>query len=129
MNQPAKLSRTPAKLATATPERGEHTDEVLLELGFGEGEIAELRATGWSEKGRRLAELIKRRERRGRPDRLLQPGALNAMTYDMWRRCPKVLAALDADPAVRVVVLAGDGDKAFISGADISQFEKLRGER
>jgi hypothetical protein len=34
---------------------------------------------------------------------------------------------LDADPAVRLIVCAGDGDKAFISGADISQFEKLRG--
>jgi enoyl-CoA hydratase/carnithine racemase len=28
---------------------------------------------------------------------------------------------------VRLIVCAGDGDKAFISGADISQFEKLRG--
>jgi len=40
---------------------------------------------------------------------------------------PKVFAELDANPAVRVIVCAGDGDKAFISGADISQFEKLRG--
>jgi len=40
---------------------------------------------------------------------------------------PATLAALEADPAVRVVVIAGEGDKAFISGADISQFEKLRG--
>jgi enoyl-CoA hydratase/carnithine racemase len=45
----------------------------------------------------------------------------------MWSAVPATLAALDADPAVRVVVIAGDGDKAFISGADISQFEKLRG--
>jgi len=52
---------------------------------------------------------------------------LNAMSYDMWRAVPKVLAELDADPAVRVIVCAGDGDRAFISGADISQFEKLRG--
>ena len=52
---------------------------------------------------------------------------LNAMTYDMWRAVPETLAALDADPAVHAIVVAGDGDKAFISGADISQFEKLRG--
>lgn len=52
---------------------------------------------------------------------------MNAMTYDMWQAVPKVFAELDANPAVRVIVCAGDGDKAFISGADISQFEKLRG--
>jgi enoyl-CoA hydratase len=52
---------------------------------------------------------------------------MNAMSYDMWRAVPKVFADLDGNPAVRVIVCAGDGDKAFISGADISQFEKLRG--
>ena len=52
---------------------------------------------------------------------------MNAMSYDMWRAVPKVFAELDKNPAVRVIVCTGDGDKAFISGADISQFEKLRG--
>lgn len=55
------------------------------------------------------------------------PAKMNAVTFDMWSAVPATLAALDADPAVRVIVIAGDGDKAFISGADISQFEKLRG--
>jgi enoyl-CoA hydratase/carnithine racemase len=52
---------------------------------------------------------------------------MNAMTFDMWEAVPKVFAELDANPAVRLIVCAGDGEKAFISGADISQFEKLRG--
>jgi len=52
---------------------------------------------------------------------------MNAMSYDMWRAVPPAFAELDANPAVRVIVCAGDGEKAFISGADISQFEKLRG--
>jgi enoyl-CoA hydratase/carnithine racemase len=55
------------------------------------------------------------------------PPRMNAMTFDMWTAVPKTIAALDADPAVRVIVCKGDGEKAFISGADISQFEKLRG--
>ena len=55
------------------------------------------------------------------------PEKMNAMTFDMWTGVPKALAELDADPSVRVIVVAGDGEKAFISGADISQFEKLRG--
>jgi len=55
------------------------------------------------------------------------PPKMNAMSYDMWRAVPEVFAELDRNPAVRVIVCAGDGEKAFISGADISQFEKLRG--
>jgi enoyl-CoA hydratase/carnithine racemase len=55
------------------------------------------------------------------------PEKMNAMTYDMWRAVPETLASLDADRAVHAIVVAGEGDKAFISGADISQFEKLRG--
>jgi formyl-CoA transferase len=43
LNQAVRLSRTPAALATATPERGEHTDEVLREIGVSEAEIALLR--------------------------------------------------------------------------------------
>ena len=39
---------------------------------------------------------------------------------------PPALAALEADPDIRVIVLRGAGDKAFVSGADISQFEAER---
>ena len=45
-NQPIKLSRTPAKLATATPERGEHTQEVLQEIGFTKNEVDEFKSKG-----------------------------------------------------------------------------------
>src|SRR5512134_1998859 len=43
VNQAVKLSRTPASLATATPERGEHTEEILHELGYGAAAIVRLR--------------------------------------------------------------------------------------
>jgi crotonobetainyl-CoA:carnitine CoA-transferase CaiB-like acyl-CoA transferase len=46
LNQPVKLSRTPAEIKTATPELGTHTDEILKEIGLGEKEIKELRAKG-----------------------------------------------------------------------------------
>jgi enoyl-CoA hydratase/carnithine racemase len=44
----------------------------------------------------------------------------------MWRSLPEEIAGFVDDPDIRVVVLRGEGDKAFISGADISQFEKAR---
>ena len=54
------------------------------------------------------------------------PGKLNAMAPDMWAAIPTILDHYEKDPAVRVVVLKGAGEKAFISGADISKFEKER---
>lgn len=55
-----------------------------------------------------------------------QQARRNAITADMWDRIPDVAAELDADPAVRVVVMRGAGDVAFVSGADISEFERNR---
>jgi crotonobetainyl-CoA:carnitine CoA-transferase CaiB-like acyl-CoA transferase len=44
--QVARLSRTPATIATATPEIGEHTQEILEELKYGKDEIENLRKRG-----------------------------------------------------------------------------------
>jgi formyl-CoA transferase len=46
VGQPVTLSRTPSRLKTATPERGEHTGEVLRELGYDDAAIAAFRAKG-----------------------------------------------------------------------------------
>jgi enoyl-CoA hydratase len=54
------------------------------------------------------------------------PARHNAVSYDMWVAVPKILDAYAADPEVRCVVLAGAGDKAFVSGADISEFGEKR---
>ena len=56
------------------------------------------------------------------------PERRNAISTDMWQAIPKVMEAFEADPEVRVVVFAGAGDKAFVSGADISQFESRRSD-
>jgi crotonobetainyl-CoA:carnitine CoA-transferase CaiB-like acyl-CoA transferase len=43
VNQPIEMTRTPSEIRTATPEVGEHTDDVMHELGYSDGEIADLR--------------------------------------------------------------------------------------
>lgn len=67
-------------------------------------------------------------ERSGAIGRVIfsNPDKRNAMSLDMWKSLPKALQDLDGDDAVRVVVLEGAGDKAFVAGADISQFEDVR---
>src|SRR4051812_47606936 len=54
------------------------------------------------------------------------PEKRNAMSLNMWEGLGSALIELRDDPDVRVVILTGAGDKAFVSGADISQFEKNR---
>jgi enoyl-CoA hydratase/carnithine racemase len=54
------------------------------------------------------------------------PGKLNAISGEMAEALAEVLTAMKTDPAVRVVILTGAGEKAFISGGDISQFDKTR---
>jgi enoyl-CoA hydratase/carnithine racemase len=54
------------------------------------------------------------------------PARHNAVSVGMWEAIPKVLDDFAADPQIRVVALMGAGEKAFVSGADISQFESQR---
>jgi enoyl-CoA hydratase len=54
------------------------------------------------------------------------PEKRNAMSLDMWEGLGSALVELRDDPEVRVVIMVGAGDKAFVSGADVSQFEKTR---
>src|SRR6201987_4058517 len=54
------------------------------------------------------------------------PDKRNAMSLEMWEGLGQALTDLRDDAAVRVVILVGAGSKAFVSGADISQFEQVR---
>lgn len=57
---------------------------------------------------------------------IANPSKLNALSLGMWQDLENALSGFEADPAVRCVVIAGQGGKAFASGADISEFEKRR---
>ena len=54
------------------------------------------------------------------------PARHNAVSLEMWQSLTEVLKAYGEDPEVRVIILRGEGEKAFVAGADISQFKEKR---
>ena len=54
------------------------------------------------------------------------PARRNAISLEMWEGLGTILESFQNDDDVRVVVLRGAGGKAFVSGADISEFESKR---
>jgi enoyl-CoA hydratase len=57
------------------------------------------------------------------------PARHNAVSLDMWKAVPEIISEFANDEQIRVVVLSGAGGKAFISGADISEFAEKRSSR
>lgn len=54
------------------------------------------------------------------------PARHNAVSLSMWEALHEIVSDYAADDAIRVIVLRGAGEKAFVSGADISEFEEKR---
>lgn len=59
---------------------------------------------------------------------LSNPGRYNAMSLAMWTKLADTLDGFRSHAAVCAVILRGDGDKAFVSGADISEFDTQRND-
>ena len=57
-----------------------------------------------------------------------QPEKRNAMSVNMWHGLTAILDEFAADDGGRAIVMTGAGTKAFVSGADISQFEQQRAD-
>ncbi|RTL49800.1 MAG: enoyl-CoA hydratase [Bradyrhizobiaceae bacterium] len=56
------------------------------------------------------------------------PERHNAVSLDMWKACAEIMDGYARDPAIRVVIITGAGEKAFVSGADISKFAEERAD-
>lgn len=54
------------------------------------------------------------------------PRRLNAINAEMWQALPSLLERVAEDGAIRVLVLAGAGDRAFCTGNDVSEFDTVR---
>ena len=57
-----------------------------------------------------------------------QPDRRNVISFDMWGELNLILADLEADRDVRVIVITGSGEKAFSAGADIRDFQDNRSD-
>lgn len=55
-----------------------------------------------------------------------QPEKRNAVSQEMWQLMPDYVQELTEDSNIRVVILRGAGERAFVAGADISQFKDRR---
>ncbi len=58
-----------------------------------------------------------------------RPQARNAMTWAMYEGLHETCERIDADNSVRVLLLRGAGDRAFVAGTDISQFTSFQTEQ
>jgi enoyl-CoA hydratase len=56
---------------------------------------------------------------------LHRPAVLNALNAELLDRLEAALAALDADDAIRAVIITGSGERAFAAGADIAELAQL----
>jgi enoyl-CoA hydratase len=54
------------------------------------------------------------------------PARRNAVSLAMWQTLQRLVGELQRDDAIRTIVVKGAGDQAFVSGADISEFDALR---
>ena len=56
------------------------------------------------------------------------PEKRNATSLEMWQAAKVALDDFSEDPDVKCLVVSGAGDKSFVAGADISEFEKARSD-
>ncbi|MGC7100855.1 enoyl-CoA hydratase [Amycolatopsis lurida] len=113
LGSPMRFSRTPARRDTAGPDFGEHTEKVLAE--FAPEPVADPGD-----------DLLVELEDDVLTVTFNRPGSRNALTFAMYEGLYAACERADADPAVRVLVLRGTGDKAFVAGTDIRQFTEFR---
>ncbi len=54
------------------------------------------------------------------------PARHNAVSLEMWEGVTRIMDDFERDDAIRVIVVSGAGGRAFVSGADISEFKERR---
>lgn len=57
-----------------------------------------------------------------------RPEKKNALSLAMWKAIPEILSDYEQNPEIRVIVIRGNGNDAFVAGADISEFKENRSD-
>ena len=67
-------------------------------------------------------------EKKGAIGRLIfnNPARHNAVSLEMWEAVTRIIDDFERDDAIRIIVVSGTGGRAFVSGADISEFKEKR---
>src|SRR5215469_7169578 len=67
-------------------------------------------------------------EKKGAIGRLIfnNPARHNAVSLEMWEAVTRIIDDFERDDAIRIIVVSGAGGRAFVSGADISEFKEKR---
>jgi len=55
-----------------------------------------------------------------------RPKALNAVDFDVMEQLEELVAEVEKDDSIRVLILSGAGDKVFISGGDLKKFHTIK---
>ena len=134
MGQPVTLTRTPSTIARSAPKRGEHSEEILAEVGYDREALAApesrrsllMNDMTYPSTTERVKTWL---EGPVLHIRFNNPAKHNALSVDMWEAVPPLLQQAEKDDNVRMVVFSGEGGKSFVSGADISQFEDMRAQQ
>lgn len=53
-----------------------------------------------------------------------RPEVHNALNQEIWREVRDAFEALDSDEEVKVIIVSGKGDKAFVAGSDVKYLRK-----
>jgi enoyl-CoA hydratase len=57
-----------------------------------------------------------------------RPEQHNAVSLELWRALPEILAGIQADETVRVLILRGAGERAFVAGSDVDELDDVSGD-
>ena len=140
LRPPLTFSDTPATVRRGPPAAGAQTREVLSEIGYDDAEIDDApRARRSRGEGRAGDDNVTTTDIDTGTEKMLarvedgigwmtynNPARLNAMSVEMTLAVPRILRAFRDNPDVRVIVVTGAGTRAFVSGADISEFGERR---
>ncbi|AIT24875.1 enoyl-CoA hydratase/isomerase family protein [Bordetella holmesii 44057] len=133
ITQPVTLERTPADIERTAPGWGSTRMKSCAKPATKSRIFADCMTRALSEMERTMNEyppgrIVADRQGGVLRVRICNPARFNAMSLSMWQALHTAVREAQADETLRAIVLHGEGDRAFVSGADISEFGQQRND-